>query len=89
MPPTLAWKARRNRPRPGRPTLLGSARENCYLRHTISGTTRYWTVGAEPALGTPAAPEDTHVVMTGALQQRYVAEFVFPVPAHVAESNDG
>lgn len=48
-----------------------------------------FSVGAEPASGVPAAPEDMRVMMAGPLRQRYVAELVFSVLQHVAEFNDG
>ncbi len=53
------------------------------------GTPVIFSVGAQPAQGIPAAPEDMRVMMAGALKQRYVAELVSSVLAHVAEFNDG
>lgn len=54
-----------------------------------AGAPVVFSIGKQPALDVPAAPEDMRVMMAGSLQQHYVAELMYSVMSRFADYNDG
>jgi hypothetical protein len=58
-------------------------------RRIEDGSPVVWSIGKQSARGVPAMPEEMQVMMSGSLQQRYVAELMYSVMSCFADYNDG